>query len=516
MRPVKAVLLAAVASVLALGTARADVKPHPIFSNNMVLQQGTDVVVWGKADPDEAVGVELTRKTTGAAAASGGSTKADKDGNWKVKLGKQEAGTGYALKVKGAKNTVEFTNVAVGEVWVCSGQSNMQWEFWRGNLGEQSKTVPAASKNPNIRLMTLQRVTATTPQYAFPVVTVPREGTNGPTAPQVHYGTWLECDQPSVQEFSVVAYYFGRDLEKALKVPVGLIVNSWGGMPCEAYTSLEALDAEPSLKYLADRARAAAKQFEADKKPAGPSTPTVLYNSMIHPIINFPVKGAIWYQGESNTGRAYEYRTLFPTMIKDWRARWHSDLPFMAVQLAPFGNGKGNSGGVTYAELRDAQLHATKVLPKVGLAVITDAGNETDIHPAKKEPAGARLALAARALAYGEKIVYSGPLYKDVKFASGAATLSFDSVGGGLVAKDGDLVGFTIAGKDGKFVPAKATIKGDTVVVSSEMVPGPTAVRYGWVNFASPTLNLFNKEGLPASPFRTDDLPLTTMPKPKN
>jgi len=513
MRPVKAVLLAVAASVLALGTARADVKPHPIFSDNMVLQQGTEFTVWGKADPGEKVTVELSRKSGKAEYVNAPVVTTDKDGNWRAGFSKQEAGTGYTIKVKGAKNAVEFKNVAVGEVWVCSGQSNMQWEFWRTNLGEQSKTVPANSKNPNIRLMTLQRVTAATPQDEFPVVTVNRDGTKGPDAPKVNYGKWLECDQASVQEFSVVAYYFGRELEKNIKVPVGLIVNSWGGMPCESYTSLEALDAEPSLKYLADRARAAAKQFETDKKNPSPNSPTALYNSMVHPLIKFPVKGAIWYQGESNAPRAYEYRTLYPVMIKDWRTRWKSELPFVGVQLAPFWD--SNSDGVRYAELRDAQLHATKVLPKVGIAVITDAGNEKDIHPPQKEVVGQRLALNARALAYGEKLEYLGPVFKDVKFASGAATVTFTHVGGGLVAKDGDLVGFTVAGKDGKFHPAKAVIKDDTVVVSSEQVPEPTMVRYGWVNFAKPTLNLFNKEGQPATPFRTDDEPLTTQPKPK-
>jgi sialate O-acetylesterase len=225
------------------------------------------------------------------------------------------------------------------------------------------------------------------------------------------------------------------------------------------------------------------------------------------------VKGAIWYQGESNAPRAFEYRTLYPTMIKDWRARWKSDLPFIGVQLAPYWD--GNVNGVRYAELRDAQLHATKVLSKVGLAVIVDSGNEKDIHPSRKEPVGERLALNARALAYGEKIEYSGPIYKKATFDTGAATITFDHLGGGLVAKDGDLTGFTIAGKDCEFHPAKAIIKGDTVIVSSELVPNPTAVRYGWVNFAKPTLNLFNKAGLPASPFRTDDLPLTTEPKKK-
>jgi sialate O-acetylesterase len=509
MRRLKAALFV-LACALA-PSARADVKPHPIFGDHMVLQQGAPVVVWGTAAPGEEVTVTFDHK-----AANGGDTlstkaTADKDGKWSVKIGKFAAGTGHTLTIKG-KNALTFKNVAVGEVWVCSGQSNMQWEFWRNNLGEQSKTVPAGAKNPNIRLMTLQRVTAATPQDTFPVVTVNREGTKGDGATKVHYGKWLECEQASVQEFSAVAYYFARDLEKALKVPVGVIANSWGGMPAEAYTSLEALDAEPSLKGYADRARAGIKAFETDKKNPAPNAPTALYNSMVHPLLKFPVKGAIWYQGESNAGRAYEYRTLYPTMIKDWRTRWGGELPFVGVQLAPF---RGGASGVDYAELRDAQRHATTVLPKVGVAVITDAGHETDIHPPQKEPVGARLALNARALAYGEKIEYLGPVYKSAKFESGTATLTFDHVGGGLVAKDGDLVGFTVAGKDGKFVPAKASIKGDTVVVSAEGVAEPAHVRFGWVNFAKPTLNFFNKAGLPASPFRTDDLPLTTMPMKK-
>jgi sialate O-acetylesterase len=505
-------LLVTTWSLLLAGPARADVKLHPIFSDNMVFQQGANTIVWGTAEPGERISVFIEyHLPDGKFVSEEAPFAADKNGKWSANMGKYKAGTGYTLTVKG-KNTVTFKNVAVGEVWICSGQSNMQWEFWRSNLGEQSKSVPAASKNPNIRLLTLKRVTATTPQDEFPVVSEPREGTKG-DGPKVHFGRWLECEPASVQEFSAVAYYFGRDLEKALKVPVGLIVTSWGGMPAESYTSLAALDAEPSLRHYAERARAAARRFEMDKKPAPPSTPTVLYNAMTHPLIKFPVKGAIWYQGESNAPRAFEYRTLYPAMIKDWRARWKSELPFMGVQLAPFRD--DNSDGVRYAELRDAQVYATKVLPKVGVAVIVDVGDEKDIHPPQKEPVGARLALAARALAYGEKIVYSGPILKDAKFDAAAATISFDHVGGGLVAKGGDLVGFTIAGKDGTFHPAKAEIKGDTVIVFSEQVPNPAAVRYGWVNFARPTLNLFNKEGLPASPFRTDDFPLTTENQPK-
>ena len=501
--------LLSLALALVVGAAAsADVKPHPVFSDHMVLQRDVELTVWGKADPGEKVTVELRREDGGNKQAAGTSTTADKDGLWNARLAKQSAGTGFTLTVEG-KNKVAFKNVAVGEVWICSGQSNMQWEFWRTNLGEQSKTVPASANNPNLRLMTLARRTATTPQYDFPVVTEPR----GKDGAKAVYGTWLECKPEAVQEFSAVAYYFGRELEKHLKVPVGLIVTSWGGMPAEAYTSLEALDAEPSLKHYADKARAAAKQFDTDKKPAQPNTPTVLFNAMTHPLLNFKVRGAIWYQGESNAGRAYEYRTLYPTMIKDWRARWGGDFPFVGVQLAPFGNGKNNSDGVTYAELRDAQLHATKVLPKVGVAVIVDAGHEDDIHPPQKEPVGVRLALNARALAYGEKIEYLGPVFKAAKFDGATATLSFDHVGSGLEAKGGELVGFTAAGADGVFHPAKAEIKGDTVVVTSDKVEKPAAVRYGWVNFAKPTLNLFNKDGLPATPFRTDDLPLTTMPK---
>jgi sialate O-acetylesterase len=506
MRPVRAVLLAIVVSVLARGTARADVTPHPIFTDNMVLQQGTDVIVWGKAAAGEKVAVRLEFRGANAGGATGTGTIADKDGNWRVKLPAQKAGTGYTLKIDG-NNGITIKNVAVGEVWVCSGQSNMQWEMWRLTKDDQGKKVSAEAKHPDIRLMTLPRRPSAVPEYDFQPRTEPR----GKDGAMVTFGKWQVCEPDTALEFSAVAYYFGRDLEKALKVPVGLIATNWGGTLCEAWTSLEALDAEPSLKYLADRARTAAKQYETDKKQPNQNSPTALYNGMIHPIINFPVKGAIWYQGESNAGRAYEYRTLYPTMIKDWRSRWKVELPFVGVQLAPYWD--GNSNGVRYAELRDAQLHATQVLPKVGLAVITDVGDEKDIHPQQKAPVGARLALNARALAYGEKIEFSGPIYKEAKFENGAATLSFRHIGGGLVAKDGDLVGFTIAGKDGKFLPAKAVIKGETVVVTNENVPEPTAVRYGWVNFANPTLNLFNKDGLPASPFRTDDEPYTTKPK---
>jgi len=533
MRLLKILSLAVLFGGFSVSAARADVKPHPIFSDNMVLQQGTEIAVFGIAAPGEAVSASIERTAADEASAAAASATADKDGKWSLKLGKQKAGTGFKVTVKG-KNTVEFKNVAVGEVWVCSGQSNMEWSV---NSGETPDMVKEGAKNPNLRLFTVKKRTA------------PHPIDNQDDL--AHFTSWVESAPETVGGFSAVAYHFGQKLQKELGVPVGLIHTSWGGTPAQAWASLEAMDADPSLKHYADSGRAAAKGYDsydpklamanyekalekwkvdaakakADGKPEpkapakpgatapalSPGTPGVLYNAMIHPLLAFKVRGAIWYQGESNTGRAFEYRTLFPTMIEDWRKRFACDLPFMLVQLAPFGN--GNANAVTYAELRDSQLYTTKKLPKVGMAVITDVGNETDIHPKPKGPVGERLAIAALGIEYGKKIEFSGPVFKEAKFEGSAATLTFEHVGGGLVAKGEELVGFTAAGADGVFVPAKATIKGDSIVVTSDKVEKITAVRYGWVNFAKPTLNLFNKDGLPASPFRTDDTPYTTAPK---
>ena len=526
------VLLLAVAVGLASGAARADVKPNPIFSDNMVVQQGVDVVVYGTGTPGEQFKAGIGKD--GGPAVAG---KVDKDGTFLVKLPAQKAGFGYVLFVEG-KNKVEFKNVAVGEVFICSGQSNMEMTV---NSSEDPAKVKAEAKHPEIRLMTVNKRTA-----PYPITDQADLG---------HFTKWVECSPETVGNFSAVAYHFGVKLQKELGVPVGLIHTSWGGTPAQAWASLEAMEAVPELTYYAEAGRAAAKKYDEDKKnfdpkkaqaayedalakwkdaaakakadgkpvpkepakpgngPAqlGPGAPGVLYNAMIYPLLKFPVKGAIWYQGESNNGKAYEYRTLLPTMIQDWRTRWGGDFPFFIVQLAAFGN--GNSNGVTYAELRDAQLYTSQKMKNVGIAVITDVGHETDIHPKPKQPVGERLAISALAIAYGKKITYSGPQYKSLKIEGDKAVVTFDSVGGGLVAKDGELTGFQVAGADNKFVPAKAEIKGDTVVISSSEVSKPVAVRYGWVNFAKPTLNLFNKDGLPASPFRTDEVPYTTAPK---
>jgi sialate O-acetylesterase len=518
-------LLAFAAAVAVCCPVAAEFKPHPLFSNDMVLQRGEKLIIWGSAEPGEAVKVILASLNTKV----GGEAIADSKGKWSVTLPPQKAGTGYTLEIRGANSEAVFKNVAIGDVWICSGQSNMEWTVGRLNKEDQGKKVAAAANHPNIRLFTVKKKTAKEPESTVAVDLLNKEK-------EVWNGKWQPCTPDTVNSFSAVGYFFGRDLEKALNVPIGLIHTSWGGTPAEAWTSKEKLESVSELKYYADRldpekveaayqasltkwkeakekAAAENKEFtqrQPVKPQFGPNMPASLYNAMIAPLLPFAIKGAIWYQGESNAGKAAEYRTLMPALIEDWRKKWGKEFPFFIVQLAPF---RGGASGVDYAELRDAQVHTTKVLKGVGIAVITDVGDKTDIHPQRKEPVGGRLALAARAIAYGEKVEYSGPMYKSHKIDGNKVTIIFDHAGKGLECKGDALAGFAVCGEDKKFVPAKAEIVGDAVVVSSTDVPNPVAVRFGWVNFAEPTLNFFNKDGLPAVPFRTDDFPLTTAKK---
>ena len=281
---------------------------------------------------------------------------------------------------------------------------------------------------------------------------------------------------------------------------MGLIGTYWGGTPSEAWTRRDKLASTPGLAHI----------LGYDRKANDPWYPGGLFNGMIAPIVPYAISGAIWYQGESNADRAWQYRTLFPAMISSWREAWgQGDFPFLLVQLAPFKDIKPDPSESDWAELREAQLLATKVLPNVGMAVITDVGDEKDIHPQKKQPVGARLAIAARKLAYGEALEHSGPELRSAKFDAGQATLTFDHAASGLEAKGGELTGFTLAGEDRKFHKAEAKITGqNTIVVTSASVPHPVAVRFGWADF--PVVNLWNKDGLPATPFRSDDFPAIT------
>jgi sialate O-acetylesterase len=475
--------------VLAALSARAEVKLPSLISDGMVLQQGVPVRIWGWAGEGEQVTVKIGNQSKTAQASQG---------KWAVALKPMKAGGPFELTISG-KNKITLKDVLVGEVWVCSGQSNMQFSL--SQSFEAEKHIASAA-NPQIHLFTVPRVKSDKPL----------DDTTG---------SWQACTPETVKDFSAVGYLFGRDLQQALKVPVGLIHSSWGGSPAEVWTKESVLAADPEFKSILDgyqksfagykkaladyEAKAAQDKAAAKKlrRPGAPWKPCELYNGMISPLLPYAIKGAIWYQGESNASRAAQYRKLFPAMIQNWRRDWNlCDFSFLEVQLAPYMAIKSEPSESSWAELREAQLYATQILPKVGMAVITDVGEEKDIHPKKKEPVGARLALAARAIAYCEKIEYSGPIYKSMRKKGNKIVLRFDHVGDGLVAKDGPLKGFAIAGKDGKFVWADAVIEGNTVVVSSKQVAQPVAVRYGWAD--CPVVNFWNKNGLPASPFRTD------------
>lgn len=433
---------------------RAEVKPHVLFSNGAVLQRGCVVPVWGKASEGEKVTVTFAGQTVSTVASNG---------QWMVRLQPLRASAVPQTMTISGSNTVEIKNVLVGDVWVCSGQSNMQFEMhW---LTDSARQI-ALANDPLLRLLGVPQGGATHPQRDFA-------------------GNWSECTSQSVEWFSAVAYFFGREVRQSQKVPVGLICSRVGGTAAENWLSWRALAANPKLQSI------------AGKEPVE-GGPSFLYNAMIAPLQPFAISGVIWYQGESNAydaPRALAYRELFTTLIKCWRDEWgQGEFPFLFVQIAPHND--------MVPEIRESQLLTWQQTPKTAMAVITDCGHATDIHPKPKEPVGVRLALAARAVAYGERLEYSGPVFSKMKVRGDQAVLSFTHVGGGLVAKDGALKGFVIAGSDHKFVPAEAVIHGKTVIVSNKQVMQPVAVRYGWANV--PDVNLFNKEGLPASPFRTD------------
>jgi sialate O-acetylesterase len=486
---------------LAVAQARADVRLPKLFSDNTVLQQGMKVSIWGWADEGEVVTVTFRGQTAKTTA---------HDGKWMVKLSKQKAGGPDTMTVSG-KNTIVLNNVLVGEVWVCSGQSNM--EFPLKTSFEAQADIETAT-NPMIHLLNVPNTKALRPTNDIGDV-------------------WQPCTPDTAEKFSAVGYYFARALQKDRKVPVGLIESDWGASPAEVWMSEEVLesnprykreiiDAFPAQKKRSDEALAAYNTEKTEAEKAGKEfkkhapwpawRPTELYDGMIAPLIPYSIKGAIWYQGEANAGRAEQYRSLFPDMIRNWRTDWQEgDFPFLLVQLAPFMAVKGEPAESAWAELREAQLYTTEVLPKTGMAVITDVGDPGNIHPTKKKPVGERLALAARGIAYGERIEYSGPIYRSMKIKGDKVILNFDHTDGGLEARDGELKGFAICGADRKFVWAKAEIDGKKVIVSSPSVSQPVAVRYGWAD--CPVVNLWNKAGLPASPFRTDKFPMITAPK---
>jgi sialate O-acetylesterase len=509
----RSVLLLFACLLFASPRARAEVKLPSLFSENMVLQAGAKDPVWGTADPQEKVTVTL-----GSAQAT---ATADASGRWKVELGPLEPGGPFEMTVAG-KNAIVIHNILVGQVWICSGQSNMEFNVapennsWETGVYDFKKVV-ASANYPMVRMFTAVKTVAGKPQSDVA-------------------GQWEITSPETVSHFSAVGYFFGLDLLKALHEPIGLIHTSWGGTPAESWTTHATLESNPAFADILERWQKedqaypaaiehysdalhewqqASRQAEAAGSPmpraprlpadprSSPWRPSSLYNAMIAPLIPYRIEGAIWYQGESNADRPIQYRKLFPAMIQDWRHAWsEGDFPFLFVQLAGYQN---VHPPYEWPLLREAQL-MTLSLPKTAMAVTTDIGDAPIIHPRNKQEVGRRLALAAQAVAYNQKVIYSGPLYSSMEVEGNNIRLHFTHLGGGLVAggtAPGHLEGFEIAGADHKFVGASARIEGDTIVVESNRVEHPEAVRYGWQSY--PICNLYNQAGLPASPFRTDD-----------
>ena len=460
-----------------------------IFGDHMVLQRNSDAPIWGVAKPKAKVTIEgsWSRKSV--------RTVADADGKWMAKIPTPEAGKNFTLTVESDGKKVKLKNVLSGEVWICSGQSNMQWKLRGFGLAHFKEDVDKA-KYPEIRLCDVPQVIALEEQDDVKA-------------------RWKVCSPQSVMSFSAVAYFFGSRLHQELDVPIGLISTNWGGSAIEGWISPEVLSKElPDYKektknyskWLADGGALYSRALKNQPKGLNQSSPSVLYNSMLKPIIPFSFRGVIWYQGESNVKRPLEYRKLFPAMIRDWRARWgQGDFPFYYVQIAPFAY---KTDPYSAAFLREAQTMALSE-PKTGMVVTMDIGDFTNIHPKKKKPVGERLALLALSRDYGKSdIIASGPHFSKSQVEGGKIRLKFAHADTGLVAKGGgDLTHFTIAGSDKKFVPAKAVIEGHSIIVSSDAVATPVAVRFAWGSGDEP--NLANKAGLPASSFRTDDWPLS-------
>ena len=483
-------------------SAKAQVKLPALVSDNMVLQQNAKVNLWGWASPDEKISIQVEWQNTPI------EIIANSEGNWKATVDTPKGSEKtYSIKID-ATNKIVLNNILIGEVWVCSGQSNMYFPVgkeegtWKTGVKNYAEEIQNANY-PTIRLFTV--LTNASPKPLNDVT-----------------GSWAVCSPNTIKTFSAVAYFFGRDLYQKLKVPVGLISTSWGGTKAEAWTAQDVLESNPDFVSILEEDAKNEKLYQEKletyyfnlkkeqitnnnglktelKKPKKEANKTsyVLYNAMLHPLINYTMKGVIWYQGESNSGKANLYQTLFPAMVKSWRDDWkQGDFPFYYVQITPH---KGQT-----PEIREAQLLSLKKIPNSGMVVTTDVGDANNIHPTNKQTVGHRLALIAMAKTYNEdKLVYSGPIYNHMKIKKNRVQLFFDYTESGFKKTDENLKEFEIAGEDKIFYPADAKIDGKTIIVASEKVKKPVAVRFAWKPIPEP--NLFNAENLPASPFRTDN-----------
>lgn len=459
---------------LCLPLLHARVKLPAIISSNMVLQRNTTVTLWGWADAGEKISIEASWLKEPL------QVKADKEGNWRIQVKTTDSKAPQTITIKSKTSNITLDNVLFGEVWLCSGQSNMQQSLngYRGEPTFGAAMAIAKSRNPNLRLFTVHRV-----------------GDKTPTKDVKEYTAWQQASPENVADFSAIAYFFGQQLQEILEVPVGMIHTSWGGSSVQAWISSEVLGSYQKIDLSG-----------VDITQSTQHIPTALFNTMIHPLIPYTIKGALWYQGETNRTEPQKYKELFPAMVKDWRSRWGiGDFPFFYVQIAPYtyDNNEVFSTPENSAFMREAQMQCLDLIPNSGIAVTTDIGDAVSIHPPKKKEVAERLLFNALSRTYGYKNVDdAGPVYESHEVKDGGIILKFKNAGNGLYAY-GELEGFEIAGADKVFYPAEAHIKDRReIFVKSGKVPNPVAVRYAWRNWVMGTL--YDTSLLPASSFRTD------------
>ena len=459
-----------------ISNLNAQIELGPLFSDDMILQRNSQVSIWGSAKGNERVSITSSWNNNEVI------TKADNNGNWTADISTPDAGGPYEIKISSKKNILNLTNVLIGEVWVASGQSNMQMALYGGGREPVLRSIDmiAQAKNPNIRLFTVKNNSSISPIKELK-------------------GKWLVSSPANVSAFSAVGYSFADYLNKVLDIPIGIINTSWGGTPAEAWTDKKTLDSN----FEKSQIRNNHKDKVVQHNPSG------LFNAMINPLIPFKIRGAIWYQGEGNVSRANNYTKLMNKMIEGWRSNWgQGSFPFYFVQLAPFSyNGINNTAS---AYLREAQLHTMLQTENTGMAVTLDIGSEKTIHPPEKILVGKRLAYWALVKDYNlGGISFSGPIYKSLKINGDKVIVNFDYAQNGITSYNKAIVGFEIAGEDKIFYPANAkVIRGygsnrSKLEVSSDSVKKPVAVRYGWKNYLKG--NLYNTQGLPASSFRSDN-----------